>query len=95
MNKTLISFLVVGMTAIVGVALATSWDIGSGTDTAKIVGAGTGNATLTVDAVVATTIAGAVTATGGFSGSVTNASTLGTNVVTYVGGICTGVVVTP
>jgi len=56
MNKKLAISLVGLMVVACVDAYATDWDIHTGSDTAKIVGSGTGNATLTVDAVTATTI---------------------------------------
>jgi len=58
MNKKLITILVVGMISAIGAVYATDWNVGSGTDTAKIVGSGTGNATLTVDVASPTVISG-------------------------------------
>lgn len=89
MNKKL-AISLVGLLVIVGaVAHATDWNVGSGTDTAKIIGTGTGDATLTVDNISASTAIP--------SGALTDATKLytlvtpvvvanangGTNVVTF------------
>lgn len=92
--KKLISILAVGMfvclSAVYAVKIA-DWGVSGGT--AKLDESG-GSITLTVDAISATTVSGAITATGGFSGVVTNSGSGYTNLVAYSSGICTNVTTT-
>jgi len=90
MNKKLISFLAVGMLAVFAVAYAAEvvdWSTGGGT--AKIDESG-GACTLTIDTVAATSI----TASGAFSGSITNSGAGYTNVITVASGVITASVTT-